>query len=116
MLSLLHFSDFTFKSYKVYAVKSSYDCFTLILCQTAARFFHDNRHTDELDAVKMLIEWLDNFVSVSVTEEDWRQYFRTSRRSLYKLVEELRVNTDTCGGGLKLVSSRTTLPEYVSFR
>ena len=42
----------------MYAVKPSYDCFTLILCQTAARFFHDNRHTDELDAVKMLIEWL----------------------------------------------------------
>ena len=42
-------------------------------------------------------EWWDNFVSETVIEEEWRENFRMSRKSLYKLANELRVNSDTCG-------------------
>ena len=37
------------------------------------------------------------FVSETVIEEEWRENFRMSRKSLYKLANELRVNSDTCG-------------------
>ena len=41
----------------------------------------------------------DNFVSETVIEEDWQYNFRMSRRSLYELADELRVNPNTCGRG-----------------
>ena len=62
--------------------------------------FFPNR-TDGLDAVKKLNErnsaWWDNFLSETFTEEYWRWNFCESRRSLCQLVDELRVNPDTCG-------------------
>ena len=69
-LPLFCFLHFSFKSYNERAVKPSYDCYTLQLCQTAtqhseASFF--DRQTDELDSVNKLKErtsarW-DNFLS-----------------------------------------------------
>ena len=60
-----------------------------------------SRRTKEFDAVNNLNErtsaWLHKFVSKTVFEEEWRENFRKSQRSLYKLADELRVNSDKCG-------------------
>ena len=36
--------------------------------------------------------WWDNFVSETVVEEEWWENFRMSRKSLYRLAHQLRVN------------------------
>ena len=44
--------------------------------------------------------WWDNFISRKVVEEEWRENFRMSRVSLYRLADQLRPHIpDTCGRG-----------------
>ena len=70
--------DFSFKSYNVCAVQPSYDYYTLLLCQTAARQFEAffSMSDGRTGRLNKLIErnsaWWDNFVSKTVIEEDWR--------------------------------------------
>ena len=92
--------DFSFKCYNVCAVKLWLLNTSIVSngCSTFWSFFPCR--TDKLDVVNKWNErnsaWWDNFVSETVIEKDWLQNFRMSRRSRYKLADELRVNPDTC--------------------
>lgn len=96
MLSLLYYLDFSFKSCNVYAVIPSSDYCTLQLCQAATWHSEASFHVrPKLN--KWTSAWWDNFVRVTVIEEEWQENFRMSQTLLCKLADELRMNLDKCG-------------------